>query len=90
MRVNRNTELPYQLSVVTAIARLYDKMNTYIQYVHDHYLQESRKILVEAASLLLHEPPELPEGRLRQQARVNLAHMDELIRNLSAALPSPL
>ncbi|XP_013199552.2 SET domain-containing protein SmydA-8 [Amyelois transitella] len=54
------------------------------------YVMESRKILLESASLLRHEPPELPEGRLSQQARVNLQQMEELIRNLSKALPSPL
>ncbi|KAH9632380.1 hypothetical protein HF086_011880 [Spodoptera exigua] len=51
---------------------------------------ESRKILLESAQLLRHEPPELPEGRLNRQARINLIQMDELIKNLSAALPSPM
>ncbi|XP_037877619.1 SET domain-containing protein SmydA-8 [Bombyx mori] len=54
------------------------------------YVTESKKILTESARLLRHEPPELPEGRLSRQAKVNLVQMDELIRNLSAALPSPL
>ncbi|XP_023948158.1 SET domain-containing protein SmydA-8 [Bicyclus anynana] len=54
------------------------------------YITESRKILLESAALLVHEPAELPEGRLGRQARINLLHMDELIQNLSAALPAPL
>ncbi|XP_045774604.1 SET domain-containing protein SmydA-8 isoform X1 [Maniola jurtina] len=54
------------------------------------YITESRKILLESATLLAHEPPELPEGRLGRQARANLLHIDELILNLSSALPSPL
>jgi hypothetical protein len=52
--------------------------------------QESRRILMESVHLLRHEPPELPEGRLAQQARVNLIQMEELIRNLSASLPPPM
>ncbi|XP_060804980.1 SET domain-containing protein SmydA-8 [Amyelois transitella] len=51
---------------------------------------ESRKILMESASLLKHEPPELPEGWLLQQTTLNLPKMDELIRKLSNELPSPL
>ncbi|KAM3956983.1 SET and MYND domain containing, arthropod-specific, member 1 isoform 1-T2 [Aphomia sociella] len=54
------------------------------------HVTESRKILMKSASLLRHEPPELPEGRLLQQAKINLVQMDELIRNLSSTLPSPL
>ncbi|XP_053610577.1 SET domain-containing protein SmydA-8-like [Plodia interpunctella] len=54
------------------------------------YLVESREILMTSASLLRHEPPELPEGRVLQQARANLVQLDELIRNLSRALPSPM
>ncbi|XP_045451289.1 SET domain-containing protein SmydA-8 [Melitaea cinxia] len=54
------------------------------------YVTESRKILLESAGLLAHEPPELPEGRLGRQAKINLMQMDELIKNLSASLPSPL
>ncbi|KAJ0174416.1 hypothetical protein K1T71_009524 [Dendrolimus kikuchii] len=54
------------------------------------FVSESRKILMESAMLLRHEPPELPEGQISQQARINLIQMDELIRNLSGALPSPL
>ncbi|CAK1587315.1 unnamed protein product [Parnassius mnemosyne] len=54
------------------------------------YVTESRKILQESAALLRHEPPELPEGQLSRQAKINLVQMDELIRNLSSALPSPL
>ncbi|CAH0725453.1 unnamed protein product, partial [Brenthis ino] len=54
------------------------------------YVTESRKILMESAALLAHEPLELPEGRVGRQARVNLIQMDDLIKNLSAALPSPL
>ncbi|XP_072945034.1 SET domain-containing protein SmydA-8 isoform X2 [Epargyreus clarus] len=54
------------------------------------YVTESRKILSESAALLRHEPPELPEGRIYRQARINLIQMDELIKNLSSALPSPL
>ncbi|XP_068617910.1 SET domain-containing protein SmydA-8 [Battus philenor] len=54
------------------------------------YVTESRKILQESSQLLRHEPPELPEGQLCRQAKINLLQMDELIRNLSAALPSPL
>ncbi|KAL0871524.1 hypothetical protein ABMA27_005238 [Loxostege sticticalis] len=54
------------------------------------HVTESRKILLESASLLRHEPPELPEGRLAQQARVNLVQMDDLIRSLSNSLPAPM
>ncbi|CAH0680309.1 unnamed protein product [Chilo suppressalis] len=54
------------------------------------YITESRRILVESASLLRHEPAELPEGRLARQAKANLKPMDELIKNLSASLPAPL
>ncbi|CAG9564432.1 unnamed protein product [Danaus chrysippus] len=54
------------------------------------HIMESQKILVESSALLAHEPPELHEGRLGRQAKINLVQMDELIRNLSAALPSPL
>ncbi|CAB3234455.1 unnamed protein product [Arctia plantaginis] len=54
------------------------------------YVSESQKILKEAAMLLRHEPPELPEGRLFHQAKINLIQMEELIKNLSAVQPSPL
>ncbi|KAJ2940348.1 hypothetical protein O0L34_g22 [Tuta absoluta] len=54
------------------------------------YVTESRRILMESANLLRHEPPELPEGKLYQQAKINLVQMEELIRNLSASLPSPM
>lgn len=54
------------------------------------YVTESRRILLESVQLLKHEPPELPEGRIAQQARSNIIHMDELIKNLAANLPSPL
>lgn len=54
------------------------------------HVTESKKILTESATLLRHEPPELPEGRLFRQARINMVQMDDLIKSLSAALPSPL
>ncbi|XP_038222463.1 SET domain-containing protein SmydA-8 [Zerene cesonia] len=54
------------------------------------YVTESRKILAESANLLRHEPPELPEGQVARQARINLIQMDELIKNLSNSLPSPI
>ncbi|CAG9129463.1 unnamed protein product [Plutella xylostella] len=54
------------------------------------YVTESRKILQQAACLLRHEPPELPEGRVLRQAKENLLQMDQLIQNLSNALPSPM
>ncbi|XP_063625594.1 SET domain-containing protein SmydA-8 [Cydia splendana] len=54
------------------------------------YVSESRRILLESVQLLKHEPPELPEGRIAQQARSNIIHMDELIKNLAANLPAPL
>ncbi|XP_041981847.1 SET domain-containing protein SmydA-8 [Aricia agestis] len=59
-------------------------------YVMLGYVTEARKILLESARLLANEPPELPEGRLAHQAKVNLVQMDELIKTLSASLPSPL
>ncbi|XP_048479529.1 SET domain-containing protein SmydA-8 [Plutella xylostella] len=54
------------------------------------YVTESRKILQQAACLLRHEPLELPEGRVLRQAKENLVQMDQLIQNLSNALPSPM
>ncbi|XP_026322771.1 SET domain-containing protein SmydA-8 [Hyposmocoma kahamanoa] len=54
------------------------------------HVTESRKILLESAFLLRNEPPELPEGKLAKQAKINLVHMDELIRNLSNTLPAPI
>ncbi|XP_039756653.1 SET domain-containing protein SmydA-8 [Pararge aegeria] len=54
------------------------------------YIAESKKILMESARLLAHEPPELPEGRLRLQAKINLMDMEALMQNMSAALPAPL
>ncbi|XP_073961933.1 SET domain-containing protein SmydA-8-like [Choristoneura fumiferana] len=54
------------------------------------YVTESRRILLQSVALLRHEPPELPEGRVAQQARANIVHMDELIKNLAANLPAPL
>ncbi|XP_075980478.1 SET and MYND domain containing, arthropod-specific, member 1 [Anticarsia gemmatalis] len=54
------------------------------------YVSESQRILKESAMLLRHEPPELPEGRLFNQAKINLMQMDDLIKSLSAAQPSPL
>ncbi|XP_050677182.1 SET domain-containing protein SmydA-8 [Leptidea sinapis] len=51
------------------------------------HLTESRKILMEAISLLRHEPPELPEGQILRQARVNLMQIDELISALSKEIP---
>lgn len=54
------------------------------------YCLEARKILSESASLLRHEPPQLPEGTLLKQAKLNLIQMDELMQQLSSVLPSPL
>ncbi|XP_044738650.1 SET domain-containing protein SmydA-8-like [Chrysoperla carnea] len=45
-------------------------------------LLESKNILAEAIELLKHEPDIMPEGKIKLQARKNLADLEKLIRTL--------
>jgi hypothetical protein len=49
-------------------------------------MQESKRLLTEAAFLLSHEPETLPEGMIALQAKENLTVLNTLLQKIHASI----